>query len=99
MVFCFDMPGRKEAALGYYQQLGKEAKSVISTYQALPNAPVLTLAGLEDGTIDLYQFKQMENNPSFTVRYFQAGHFLHKEAPMYCVRQIKDFLNDKHTIL
>lgn len=95
MIFCFDKPKRKEAALGYYWQLNKDKtrKNRIAFYQRLPTVPTLVLIGRKDGTVDLSQFKKMEAERCFKIKYHNhAGHFLHREAKDFCVQQIQNFI-------
>ncbi|UTW62870.1 alpha/beta hydrolase [bacterium SCSIO 12741] len=97
MVHCFEKPWRKEAALGYYWQLGKERKQKerLALYQQLPTIPTLVLIGQKDGTVDLNQFKKMEAEHCFNLRYHnEAGHFLHREATNFCIQQIQHFIQE-----
>ncbi len=95
MVYCFEKPGRKEAALAYYWQLGKDQKQKnrLMLYHQLPLIPTLVLVGQKDGTVDLNQFKKMETENCFKLRYHNnSGHFLHREAENYCIQEIQNFI-------
>lgn len=95
MVACFEMAGRKEAALGYYWQLGVDGKQKerVALYHQFPPLPSLVLVGMQDGTVDLKQFKKMESASCFDIRYHASvGHFLHREDPSYCASQVRNFL-------
>lgn len=96
MVDCFLEKGRTEAALGYYWQLGKEDSKAKLKYKQLPTIPTLVLVGEKDGTVDLKQFKKMESQGGFKVKYHSsAGHFLQREAPHFCINEIRDFFKIK----
>lgn len=95
MVYCLEKLGRKEAALGYYWEIGKKQKTKKNAeiVQQLPLVPTLVLVGLKDGTADFSQFKKMESKDCFTINYHSnAGHFLHREAQDFCIQQLKNFI-------
>ena len=101
MIGCFELEGRKSAALGYYWELGNKGKQKQSLrlYQQFPQVPTLVMVGKKDGVVDLSQFRKMERNSIFSVKYhYSAGHFLQREVPFYCALQIQDFVENPKEI-
>ncbi|MGH1334967.1 MAG: alpha/beta fold hydrolase [Aureispira sp.] len=92
----FAEEGRLEASLGYYWSLFRDGKNkeLGAFYDQLPQVPLLTLAGAQDGAIVLKQFHDMEKAlpKDFTlVIHEKAGHFLHQEDPAFFLEQLLAF--------
>ena len=92
---AYSLPGRLEAALGYYWSLNQQDKSQPDLYEKMPEMPWLALAGRTDGALPMGAFKRMEKRvetPFWMVYHDEAGHFLHAEAPKFFVETLKAFL-------
>ncbi len=92
----FAMEGRTEAALGYYWSFNKlrKDKSFSEFNSQIPQMPMLTLVGKEDGALVIGQFKKMKQkmNTDFELMIHEtAGHFLHREDVDYFVKAVLDF--------
>ena len=93
----FALPGRLEAALGYYWSFfdGTDDTSTRSVVTRRTEVPTLCIAGGCDGTLSVDQFDDM---PKAFTRYIEmeifptAGHFPHQEAPELFHEHLLEFL-------
>lgn len=95
----FQEPGRVEAALGYYWSLNDENESGENEgrFEGIPEMPILTLAGKDDGALTTGPFKKMQKAaewPHEVLILENAGHFLHREIPEVFIRELKRFLQE-----
>lgn len=93
----FKLEGRLEAALGYYWsfQAGRNDKERARIVYRRPKMQVLTFAGKTDGGISTKGFLKMKEDLGDQVRlriHETAGHWVHREAPDYFVKELKAFL-------
>lgn len=94
----FRLPGRLEAALGYYMSFAadQKLKDVLSFYQTLPKVPVLFTVGENDAIATeaiLEAMRAKMPNGSKTVLFKNSGHFLHKEIFKEFISEVKLFFN------
>ncbi len=96
----FSLPGRLEAALGYYWSFFDERNNIENQkfYQQHPQMPFLFVGGLNDGGVSIKMVdrmkEQMPDNCE-TIIYNEAGHFLHREMPQRFISDLKNFLRQK----
>lgn len=93
----FALPGRLEAALGYYWVgiAARKNQDLQKWYAQRPTMPVLCFAGKADGALTLRHFYEMEKRIKvpFTLKVHNtAGHFLHQEAPDFFQEHLAAFL-------
>ncbi|MCH2045830.1 MAG: alpha/beta hydrolase [Saprospiraceae bacterium] len=91
------MPGRFEAVYGYYWTFNKNLKNkeLNRLMGKKPTMPFLVFAGKTDGALVLKQFYKMKESMGTQVRlavHETAGHFPHREAPDFFLRELKAFL-------
>lgn len=88
----FAAPGGLYAALGYYRDLSLQTPKYLETPTQVP---VLTIAGLTDGTTPLDSF---DDDSAFGAGYqlekLDAGHFPHREQPEQFLRLLLTFLGE-----
>lgn len=92
----FALPGRLEAALGYYWTLNRNSgdKELSAFNQQIPQMPFMAMAGKQDGALVMRPFYKMEKrmNADFElVVHEDAGHFLQREVPDFFVEKVTAF--------
>lgn len=93
----FAMPGRLEAALGYYWDLVKSIndRELQAFYAQKPQMPLLAFAGKTDGALSLSPYTYMKASMGDDVKIVideVAGHFLHREIPEKFLKELKAFI-------
>lgn len=91
------MPGRFEAVYGYYWTFNKNAKNkeLNRFLGKKPTMPFLVFVGKTDGALVLKQFYTMKESMGDQVQlavHETAGHFPHREAPDFFLKELKAFL-------
>lgn len=93
-------PENLRAAIGYYRAMirgaSREQREVMSRRTQVP---CLWLAGEEDGSVGLEQFRQIDEAVDAPLSFHVirgAGHFVHREAPQQVFQLILDFLAAEH---
>lgn len=90
----FGEPGRLKAALGYYEAL-LQSQDGLLILQQQTTVPTLTIAGADDGPLDIGQFDNSQSAYTGTFKLIvleDVGHFVHQEAPQDVFTEIKAFL-------
>ena len=95
----FQLPGRLEAALGYYWSFDKDRKnkSVQTFYEQIPKMPLLLLVGEHDKIASSKMVVLMKKKMPSTFQmivYKNAGHFLHREVPGQFIPDLSKFLKE-----
>jgi len=95
----YSLEGRLEAALGYYWTFNRNRndKELLRWAGKLPQMPLLTIAGKQDGALVFKPFYEMGKRLGEDFKLLiheEAGHFLHREVPEYFIREVRAFLEE-----